>query len=183
MKQNKNFFDELDSSWDDTISDVYSSTNKHQIILKYKNEVDIMANERMSNYDHEDNVRVNKVVLYFNELNSGNSFLNLKGSVISVWLRPTDIHYQYYLNDELVHEVKRKSEGLRSFQFNFKIEMSDLKLEFEMDNDYFKYLYKYRGLYYLNDTEDLFEYVEFSNPLKELLKSKTDSYKNIIDML
>lgn len=184
MKQNKNFFDQLDSSWGDTIGDVYSSTDINQIILKYKREVDILVSSRMADYDHDDIVRADKVIFKFNDLKDNNSFLGIKGDRMNVWLLPKDIHYQYYLGDELVYEIKQTTDNsLAVFAFNFKIEIRDLKLEFEMNNDYFKYLYKYNGVYYLNDKEDLFEYIEFSNSLKDLLKSKTISNKNLIDLL
>ena len=185
MKQNKNFLDHLDGGWGDVIADTYSSYNEGStILIKWKNSTTISIAKGMSDYDMDDFIEVDKVLFKFNDLRLGKSTFGYKKITDSnyIFLRPKSISYTYYLNGKEVYKIDNTLTNFSFFKFNFKL-YND-KLEFDINNDYFKLIYLYQTIYNFNGNNEIFEFIEFSKEFKTLLLSvDSDLDKNLLENL
>ena len=185
MKQNKNFFDQLDGGWGDIIADTYSSYSEGStILIKWKKPTTISIAKEMSDYNVDDFIEVDKVLIKFNDLGLDKITVGDKKNTDYnyIFLRPKSISYTYYLNGKEVYKIDNTLTNFSFFKFNFKL-YND-KLEFDINNDYFKLIYLYQTIYNFNGNNEIFEFIEFSKEFKTLLLSAdSDLDKNLLENL
>ena len=172
MKQNKNFLDHLDGGWGDVIADTYSSYSEGTtILIKWKKHTTISIEKEMSDYNMNYFMEVDKVLIKFNDLGLGKITVGDKKNTDYnyIFLRPKSISYTYYLNGKEVYKIDNTLTNFSFFKFNFKL-YND-KLEFDINNDYFKLIYLYQTIYNFNGNNEIFEFIEFSKEFKTLLLS------------
>ena len=184
MKQNKNFLDHLDGGWGDLIADTYSSYSEGStILIKCKKHTTISIAKEMSDYTNYF-MEVDKVLIKFNDLGLGKITVGDKKNTDYnyIFLRPKSISYTYYLNGKEVYKIDNTLTNFSFFKFNFKL-YND-KLEFDINNDYFKLFYLYQTIYNFNGNNEIFEFIEFSKEFKTLLLSAdSDLDKNLLENL
>ena len=188
MKQNKNFLDHLDGGWGDIIADTYSSYSgsRSTILIKWKKPTTISTiAKEMSYYNRSDSlIDVDKVLIKFNDLGLDKITVGYKKNTDYnyIFLCPKSISYTYYLNGKEVYKIDNTT-NFSFFKFNFKL-YND-KLEFDINNDYFKLIYLYyQTIYNFNGNNALFEFIEFSKEFKTLLLSAdSDLDKNLLENL
>ena len=185
MKQNKNFLDHLDGGWGDVIADTYSSYSEGStILIKWKKHTTISIEKEMSDYNMNYFMEVDKVLIKFNDLGLGKITVGDKKNTDYnyIFLRPKSISYTYYLNGKEVYKIDNTLTNFSFFKFNFKL-YND-KLEFDINNDYFKLIYLYQTIYNFNGNNEIFEFIEFSKEFKTLLLSvDSDLDKNLLENL
>lgn len=186
MKQNKNFLDHLDGGWGDIIADTYSSYSEDRstILIKWKKPTTISIAKEMSYYNMDDFIDVDKVLIKFNDLGLDKITVGDKKNTDYnyIFLRPKSISYTYYLNGKEVYKIDNTLTNFSFFKFNFKL-YND-KLEFDINNDYFKLIYLCQNVYNFNGNNEIFEFIEFSKEFKTLLLSAdSDLDKNLLENL
>lgn len=175
----KKFLNALDD-WGSVLIDTYeSSTDNSSIILKYKKPIDINISRRAALFDADDIVTVDKVSLNFKDLSPENiTVTRERSNSPTIILSTSHISYLYYLNDEHVYEIDNKVNTDKTFTFRLYSGI----ISFAMDNDYLKLTNFNQCVYNFNGDNLLFDSVEFSDKLKNLL-AQTHIDKNLLNNL
>lgn len=144
----KNFFDQLDSDWNDILSDTYEKANDPATIdlyYKYKTEVSL----------YQDIVTglttLNSAKFVFKTLTSDDIKVSLdKNESLKVILSDDDFEYTYYLDGEIVDNKKGNERAvMRPLEFEFNIYEDHYVLS--LYNELFFILYRNNNTLYYDE--------------------------------